>query len=171
MYPCGSLKAGQKQTQVSTEVSLCLSSGRYTFSRSDPGPHGVGYEDDDTWLFLHQSAVHRAGIQRTDWQTRQSPTAAVRHYKTTAAMDREAGKALVTFFQFIEILTYSGRKKWKKKHLQRGVLGQHRQVFSVFTRYRVYFEGLWLCRLFTCRKSYITHKGTGDNQKGMTWDL
>jgi len=40
---------------------------------------------------------------------------------------------------------------WKKKrNLQRGVLGQHRQVFSVLEfyslHYRVYFEGLWLCR-------------------------
>ena len=30
---------------------------------------------------------------------------------------------------------YSGRKKWKKKNLQRGVLGQHRQVFSVLEFY------------------------------------
>ena len=40
-----------------------------------------------------------------------------------------------------------------------------------FTRYRVYFEGLWLCRPFTCIQIYITHKGTGNNQKSMTWDL
>ena len=32
---------------------------------------------------------------------------------------------------------YSGRKKWKNKNLQRGVLGQHRhrQVFSVLEFY------------------------------------
>ena len=30
---------------------------------------------------------------------------------------------------------WPGRKKWKKKNLQRGVLGQHRQVFSVLEFY------------------------------------
>ena len=37
-----------------------------------------------------------------------------------------------------------GRKKWKKRNLQRGVLGQHRHTFSVLELYslQVYFEGL-----------------------------
>jgi len=55
-----------------------------------------------------------------------------------------------------------GRKKWKKKNLQRGFLGQHRHVFSVLEFYSL--QGvLWgfVTVYCTCRKSSITHKGTG----------
>ena len=39
-------------------------------------------------------------------------------------------------------VTYSGRKKWKNNYLQRGVLGQHRQVFSVLEFYSLQ-DVLW----------------------------
>lgn len=65
--------------------------GRHTAGRSDPGPHGVGYEDDDQRLLLHQSPVHRAGVQGPDGQTGPNPTAATGHRQAPAAVDRKAG--------------------------------------------------------------------------------